>query len=145
MKGESEMKRSFQVATLFTGAVACATVLAPMADAATTTVTPDTTAKNCAVSNSSVHLIYSKKADHPVDACITGAGYVSFTGGKKFAGICGGGWSGSFYYSVPGTKIAGTSVFNQGYLPVMWKQTDRIYYVHLINYDYGGGFQNCVE
>jgi hypothetical protein len=130
------MKRSFRVATVFTGAVATAAALAPAADAAT--VAPNTvTAGNC-ISNQDggwVHLYYSANAHHSVAACIrNGPGYFSFIGGKKFAGICGGHWSGSFWYGVPGKSISGVSNFAPGYEPVRWHQADEIYWVHLVRY-----------
>lgn len=127
------MKRTFQVATVFTGAVACAATLAPTADAAT--VAPDTTARNCTLGTlNAVHLYYSANAKHPVPACVSGTGYISFPGGKRFAGICGGAWSGTFYYGVPGTSIAGSSYFVPGHYPVKWRQTDIIYGVDLVRY-----------
>jgi hypothetical protein len=144
VKGENEMKRSFKVATVFTGAAACVTALAPMAEAATATVVPDTTAGNCGVnSRAAVHLYYSAKANHPVPGCIKGTGYISFIGGKKFAGICGGAYSGSFYYGVPGTSISGVSWFSRGHLPVMWRQTDIIYGVNLGQDIYSAGETSC--
>jgi hypothetical protein len=140
------MKRSFRVATVFTGAVACATALAPTAEAATATVTPDTTGGNCAAnSGPAAHLYYSAKAHHSLAACFNGAGYYSFIGGKKFAGVCGGAWSGSFYYGVPGTSISGVSNFSRGYLPVNWHQPDEIYWIHLVNYHYIQTFTSCAN
>jgi hypothetical protein len=90
-----------------------------------------------------VHLYYSANAHHSLAACVKGAGYISFIGGKKFAGICGGAWSGSFYYGVPGTSISGTSYFSRSYLPVRWRQTDEIYGVRLNRYDYVQGETSC--
>ena len=136
------MKRSFQVATVFTGAVACATTLAPTADA--TTVTPDVTAGNCAVnSGPAAHLYYSANAKHPLAACLNGSGYISFPGGKKFAGICGGEYSGVFYYGVPGTSISEASNFASGYWEVRWPQPDIIYGVRLVRRPYVQGFTSC--
>jgi hypothetical protein len=139
------MKRSFRVATVFTGAVAAATALAPMADAAT--VTPNALrAGNCSpnADGADVHLYYSKNAKHSLAACIFGGpGYFSFPGGKKFAGICGGAWSGIFYYGVPNTSISGSAYFTQGYLPVMWNQTDIIYGLDLVGYHYVQGETSC--
>jgi hypothetical protein len=140
------MKKSFRVATVFTGAVACATALTPMAEAATATatVTPDATAGNCAAnSGPAVHLYYPANANHSLAACVKGGGYISFPGGKKFAGICGGEWWGSFYYGVPGTSISGVSYFSPGYLPIHWRQTDEIYGVRLNRYHYSQGETSC--
>ncbi len=142
------MKRSFQVATVFAGAVACATTLAPTAEAATeaATVTPATTAGNCAAnSGPAVHLYYPASAHHSLAACLKGAGTYTFVGGKKFAGICGGAWSGTFAYGVPGTSISGTSYFSPGYLPVMWRQADVIYAVHLVGYHYVQSETSCAN
>jgi hypothetical protein len=96
-------------------------------------------------SGRAVHLYYSKKAHHSLAACINGghSRYFSFIGGKKFAGICGGGWSGTFYYGVPGTSISGSANFSPGYLPSFWKQTDVIYGVRLDRYEYIQGFTSC--
>jgi hypothetical protein len=142
-----KMKRFVRVATVFTGSFACAAGAAPMAGAATAAVRPDTlTAGNCADnSGPAVHLYYSKKAHHSLAACIKGthSGYFSFPGGKKFAGICGGAWSGTFYYGVPGTSISGSANFSPGYLPSFWKQTDIIYGVRLDRYDYIQSFTSC--
>jgi hypothetical protein len=143
-EGESAMKRSFRVATVFTGAVACATAVAPMADAAT--VTPNTVkAQNCAPnSGPNVHLYYSAKAKHSLAACLKGGpGYFSFPGGKKFAGICGGAWSGIFYYGVPNTSISGSAFFTPAYEPTYWKQTDIIYGVDIVGYHYFQGVTSC--
>src|ERR1700722_19310977 len=101
MKGENEMKRSFKVATVFTGAVACATALAPTAEATTGTmnrITPDTTAGNCAAnSGPALHVYYSKKEKHSLAACVKGDGFFAFGAGRKWSGICGGAYSGSFF------------------------------------------------
>jgi hypothetical protein len=138
------MKRSFQVATVFTGAVACATALAPTAEAAT--VTPDTTAKNCTVGSvAAVHLYYPASANHPLPACVSGAGYISWPGGKKFAGICGGAWSGSFVYENPKTGIYGSSYFSPGHYPVWWRQTDYVFGLHLVGYHYVQGETSCAS
>jgi hypothetical protein len=143
-KGENEMKRSLRVASVFTGAVACTTALAPMADAAT--VTPNTvTAGNCSPAEGpQVHLYYSAHANHSLAACLKGGpGYFGFGAGKKFAGICGGAWSGIFYYGVPGTAISGSAYFSQSYRPTYWKQTDIIYGVDIVGYHYIQGETSC--
>lgn len=147
MKGDTEMKRSLKVATVFTGAVACTTALAPMAEAGTATVTPDTSARDCtrtAFSDwTAVHLYYSARANHPVPGCIQGIGYISFPGGKKFAGICGGAYSGVYYWGVPGTSLSGSSYFNPASRETTWHQTDLIYGVDLVGWHYLQGETSC--
>jgi hypothetical protein len=98
------MKRSFRVATVFTGAAACAVALAPGAGAATAApgaaakVTPDTTARDCdATFTSSVVLYYTAAENHSVDACIAGTGFVDLGQGKRFTSYCAGAYSGFFY------------------------------------------------
>lgn len=138
------MKRSFQVATVFTGAVACAAALAPTVEAEAAAVTPATTAGNCTIASASaVHLYYPASAKHPTPACIKGAGTYNFVGGKKFAGICGGAWSGTFAYGVPNTSRSGTSPFYPNYLESTWRQTDIVYAVHLAGYHYVQGETSC--
>jgi hypothetical protein len=103
------MKRSFRVATVFTGAAACAVALAPAAEAVpvapgtTSRITPDTTARDCTKTfTSSVVLYYSSKQNHSVNACIAGIGFVYFGQGKRFASYCAGAYSGFMY--VNGTR-----------------------------------------
>jgi hypothetical protein len=98
------MKRSFRVATVFTGAAACAVALAPTAHAApaapgaTARITPDTTARDCTKTfTSSVVLYYSTKQNHSVNACIAGVGFVYLGQGKRFASYCAGAYSGFMY------------------------------------------------
>jgi hypothetical protein len=102
------MKRSFRVATVFTGAAACAAAFAPTANAAqvgpngTTRITPDAKAGTCEpglIGASSLHLYYSPKQDHPDPACVyLSDGYVAIGNGKaKFSSYCGGGYSGYLY------------------------------------------------
>jgi hypothetical protein len=145
-EGENEMKRSLRVATVFTGAVAAAAAtLAPTAEAEAA-VANTLTAGNCVVSSygTNVHLYYSANAKHPRAACVKGGpGYFSFPGGKKFAGICGGAWSGIFYYGVPGTSISGSAFFTPGYQRHYWAQTDLIYGVSLVGYHYVQGETDC--
>src|ERR1700722_8775602 len=143
MKGENEMKRSFRVATVFTGAVACATALAPTVEAAPAAAA-DATAKNCAVNSGvAVHLHYAKSAKHTISACVNGLGLFDFGTGKRFSGICGGAYSGSFEYHVPGTNIYGNSDFSRGYQSVRFRQPDSIYWVSLHTYQNIQGFTSC--
>jgi hypothetical protein len=98
------MKRSFQVATIFTGAAACAVALAPAAGAApltpgnTARITPDTTARNCTSTfTSSVVLYYTPSENHSKNACVKGIGFVYLGQGKRFTAYCAGAYSGFFY------------------------------------------------
>src|SRR5437016_1960199 len=102
------MKRSFRVATVFTGAAACAAALMPAAEAAPVTpgasarLTPNTTARTCGQTNhytNSVHLYYSSRESHPLPACITGIRNVYIGTGKRFSYYCGGAFSGSLEIS----------------------------------------------
>ena len=81
------MKRSFKLATVFTGAGAAAGLLAPAAMAApthaTTATRPDIgKAKECGANNGGVshdvHLYYYRD-DHPAE-CLGGMGYESLAG-----------------------------------------------------------------
>ena len=102
------MKRSFRVATVFTGAAACAAAFAPTANAAqvapdgTTRIAPDAIAANCEpgmIDASSLHLYYSPKQNHPKPACVfLSDGYVPIGNGTaKFSSYCAGGYSGYLY------------------------------------------------
>lgn len=123
------MKRSLRVATIFTGTVAAATALTPAADAAAATPT----AHNCGVNQSWMfHMYYAPNQRHPTPACVgSGTGLVWIGTGKQFASICGGQYSGSFFYHVPGTDISGFSDFSPGNLPVKFRQQDSIIWVSL--------------
>jgi hypothetical protein len=99
------MKRSFRVATVFTGATACAVALTPMAEAApvaagaTARMTPNAVAGNCptnANSTNALVLYYTTSEHHTLPACILGKGKVSF-GKKRFRAYCAGQYSGYFW------------------------------------------------
>ena len=99
------MKRSFRVATVFTGA-ACATALvptavaaaAPVAPAPMARITPDIiTIRNCpSVPTNALHLYYTSSEYHYRGACVTGAvgSFIGFSG-KKFSEYCAGEYSGN--------------------------------------------------
>lgn len=102
------MRRSMRVATIFTGAAACAVTLVPAAHAApagpraTIRATPDAVAGNCnenAGAVSSVVLYYATSQRHPDPACIGGEGWVYFGTGKRFKSYCAGAYSGSLEVS----------------------------------------------
>ena len=107
------MKRSFRVATVFTGIAACATALAPPAEAApaipgaTTTATAGTpTVKKCTAGLGHwVHLYYTLSERHGPE-CFGGSGYIDFTGKTRFFKLCAGnnyGYVMLYSYSLPVT------------------------------------------
>jgi hypothetical protein len=108
------MKRSFKVATVFTGAAACAAAFAPTAGAATVApgatarITPEAiTANDCTAGEWDwAHMEYTAAERHPTDACYGGSGIFDIAGNKRFTEFCPGGnfgWLvtsfGSFSYS----------------------------------------------
>jgi hypothetical protein len=111
------MRRSFQVATIFTGAVACAAAVAPVAEAApaatakTQVIKPDVVKKNCVVGPNTTSMVfywYSFQDHGPT--CIGSAGAPGTeTLNHSFAGFCTGDNYGWF------TNAAGTKTkFAQG-------------------------------
>jgi hypothetical protein len=106
-KGRNAMKRSFQVATVFTGAAACAVALTPTAEAApaapgaTTTITPKTiTANNCTAGEWNwLHMYYTAAENHPTPACFGGTGVFKIAGNKRFTKFCPGDNSGAILTS----------------------------------------------
>jgi hypothetical protein len=95
------MKRSFRVATAFTGATACAVALAPVGaqEAHAASIRAGDCSKGFA--KSALHLYYEHSEDHPEPACFSLDGSVYLGTGKRFASYCGGGWSG--YLWIKGT------------------------------------------
>ena len=95
------MKRSFRVASVFTGAAAATAAFAPAAMAApttteapttTTAVTPQTvpTVKNCVASTENwVHLYYTPTEKHG-PACFGGYGTYAIKSGRYFQSVCAG-------------------------------------------------------
>jgi hypothetical protein len=122
------MKRSFRVATVFTGAAACA-ALAPAAHAAsaapgaTARITPDTTAHDCSKGSTTiysrtneVHLYYSSKEHHTYPACIFGSGSPIIWGrGKRFGSYCAGAWSGYLYIDGGARRFTAGNTVHQLY------------------------------
>jgi hypothetical protein len=99
------MKRSFRVATVFTGVATCAVALAPTAEAAptapgaTTTVKPNITPRHCSAGLGPwVHLYYSPGERHTTPACFGGVG-ASPIAHTRFSSICAGNNYGAVYYS----------------------------------------------
>jgi len=105
------MKRAFRVATVFTGAAACAGVLTPAAQAAVVApggavrATPDAVAVGSCSPNingdyNTLALYYLSDEHHP-PACFTGSGYWYVGTGVRFAKYCAEGKSG--YLEIKGT------------------------------------------
>jgi hypothetical protein len=92
------MRKSFRVATAFTGAAAAVTGFAPAAGAATAApaVTPAATgtahAGNCTQAKTyDLVLHYAKAERHASPACVTGTGFVAIgDGGVHFSSYCAG-------------------------------------------------------
>ena len=114
------MKKSFRVATIFTGVAGCAAALAPtaqatpMAPGATARVTPDIIAHNCPTSptNSTV-LFYTQAEHHSVPACFASFGSYYLGTGKRFASYCGGAGSGYMWINQQARRFtAGSSYHN---------------------------------
>jgi hypothetical protein len=92
------MKRSFRVATVFTGAAACAAVITPAAQAApmalgpTARITPDAvTVGKCSPNvngnYNTLELVYTA-SEHHSPVCFHGSGYWFIGSGVKFAEYC---------------------------------------------------------
>lgn len=117
------MRKSFRVATVFTGAAACAAVFAPAAGAApvapgaTGEITPKAvTGNNCTAGEWNwTHMWYTTSEKHSIAACFAGTGTYPIPGNKKFSYFCAGNNSGSLntnYGYLPfwaGSKILGLS------------------------------------
>jgi hypothetical protein len=112
------MRKSFRVATVFTGVAACATALGPAAEAAPAApagrITGSIVGKNCTSSLGNwVHLYYSQKEKHPTPACFGNNGWYSLNPAKRFYYICAGNNSGEIiesggrYIESFGPKVAG--------------------------------------
>jgi hypothetical protein len=99
------MKRSFRVATVFTGAAACAVGLAPAAHAApangaTAKITPrGITANDCTAGERDwAHMYYTAAENHRTPACFAGTGVFTIPGNKRFTYFCPGNNSGYIYF-----------------------------------------------
>jgi hypothetical protein len=119
LKGRIVVRRSFRVATVFTGAAAALTGFAPVAGAATVTagatgaVTPDTTVGNCiGTGTQDLVLFYTAAESHKTPACIASKGGKTKigTGRLRFSQYCAGEYSG--YLWVNGSKKGFTSGFH---------------------------------
>jgi hypothetical protein len=93
------MKRTFRVATVFTGAAACAAALTPAAQAAAVpaggaaAVRPDATCP--AMESHGLVLYYDANANPHPPACITGTGRFAIENHPYMASYCADGASGS--------------------------------------------------
>jgi hypothetical protein len=113
------MKRSFRVATVFTGAAAAAALApaaaayaAPVAPGATAGIAPDITGGNCftgAPFTSSTVLYYAASENHATGACFASKGTYTLGTGKRFQWYCAGQYSGHLW--IDGSKRA----FTEGY------------------------------
>jgi len=100
------MRKAFKVATVFTGAAACAAAFAPAAEAATTARTqliePATSHRNCAGgTTTSTVLFRPTSADHG-PTCVGGANNYdspTYLGGTYFTYFCAGNNYGSIFYT----------------------------------------------
>lgn len=87
------MKRSFKAVTVFAGAAALATGLAPAAHAGVTPGGPCATGEKQAT-----RLVYSTNESHSADACYSGVGTANpLKDDPRFKSYCGGLWSGYFW------------------------------------------------
>lgn len=97
------MRRSFRVATVFTGAAAAVTAFAPAAEAATGALAAPAGAGagNCTTANTQdLVLYYTASEHHPTPVCVSGFGYVPIGNRHtRFKSYCGGRYSGYFEIS----------------------------------------------
>jgi hypothetical protein len=106
------MRRSFRVATVFTGMAATAAAFTPAAGAATAApgFVPRSgagRAANCTARNTNDLVLYYTKAErHSVPACVSGSGYVPIAP-TKFSSYCGGSYYG--YLWIKGQRERFTS------------------------------------
>jgi hypothetical protein len=103
------MRKAFKVATVFTGAAACAAAFMPAAEAAPTAtaktqqIGPDIIVKDCdAGQTTSVHFYWPSAAHHG-PTCLGESG-TSTLHGASFTGACTGNNWGWFSFSVPGVR-----------------------------------------
>lgn len=129
------MRKSFRVATVFTGAAACAAVFTPAAHAApaapgaTAGITPKAlTHNNCTAGELDwFHLYYTAAENHPTPACFAGTGTYVISSNKRFAFFCAGNNSGYL-----GTDI-GRIPFSGGSIPFNL-HSHIVHSVHLANH-----------
>lgn len=97
------MKRTFRVATVFTGAAACAAALTPAAQAAAVPagggmakITPDAIAQSCNLKTTESRgiVLYYYRGDHK-PGCVSGTGFAPIGGHPRMSGYCADGVSGS--------------------------------------------------
>jgi hypothetical protein len=102
------MRKSFRVATVFTGAAACAAAFAPAAGAAPVAagiIPKPITANDCTAGELDwAHMYYTAAENHTIPACFAGIGTYWIAGSKRFTYFCPGNNSGYLwtnYGSIP--------------------------------------------
>jgi hypothetical protein len=138
------MKRSFRVATVFTGAAACAVARVPAAQAApaagaTAKITPQgITANDCTAGEWNwAHMTYTAAERHPVSACFGGTGVFKIPGNKRFTYFCPGDNSG---YIQPKSHGRVSFVASENQIPLF---SEIISTVSIIQHFGGHGSSRC--
>jgi hypothetical protein len=67
------MRKAFKVATVFTGVAACAAVFTPAAEAATTTIKPATSHRDCGAGGTTSMMLWFQPSAHHGPLCVGGA------------------------------------------------------------------------
>lgn len=121
------MRKAFKVATVFTGAAACAAAFTPAAMAAT--VRPDTSHRNCAGGGqltTSMVFVWPSAAHHG-PTCVGGANGTGWTHlGTDYISFCAGNNSGSM-------KVSGsTRKFHEGQISPLY--SDHVSSVRITKY-----------
>ena len=118
------MRKAFKVATVFTGAAACAAMGAPAAEAATAAnarqAEPATSVRNCAIGPRTTSMVFwwPNAANHG-PTCLGGfanRGVSVDLEGNKFRAFCGGNNYGTIYTN-PNAKWVVSGVTYKGYIP----------------------------
>jgi hypothetical protein len=99
------MRKSFKVATVFTGAAAAAAVFAPAAGAATTT-TPVTHHFNCTIGpRANATVLYWPTSKHHGPTCVSGSWGSTSLGNTYFTYFCAGPYSGAINFPNGGYRL----------------------------------------
>jgi hypothetical protein len=118
------MRKAFKVVTVFTGTAACAAAFAPAAGAATVTVKPTTTHKNCSLGPKTTSMVFwwPASANHG-PTCVGGYGDPGYTTNLDtyYSSFCAGDNYGSvFIKGRPDVSFGpGTGTYNLDYAYVM--------------------------
>jgi hypothetical protein len=154
LRGGTEMKKPFRVATVFTGAAACAAAFTPAAAAmptaagATThdlapgiTATGNITATDdCGSATKGWLYLYYTASEHHGPICLGGIGTAPLDPGTAMAGFCPGNTSGSlagYYLSQHGSPVSLNvhwSRYNTPYIYSVFSLPTYLTYVHLTGY-----------